>query len=166
MVWDSVVEAATGDGNKLGSLTVKNLVTGATSELEVAGLFFAIGHEPASKFLDGQLETDADGYIVTKPGTADTSIPARSRRKRRACAGHCGLSLPPPTRQGVFACGDVQDKKWRQAITAAGTVRVGRVCRVEWHVLHRHPIRPHPQGCMAALSAEHYIQGTAAGAAH
>jgi thioredoxin reductase (NADPH) len=64
---------------------------------QVAGLFFAIGHEPASKFLDGQLELDEDGYVVTKPGTTETSV------------------------AGVFAAGDVQDKKWRQAITAAGT---------------------------------------------
>ncbi len=63
----------------------------------MAGLFFAIGHSPASEFLEGQLEVDADGYIVTKPGTTQTSV------------------------AGVFAAGDVQDKKWRQAITAAGT---------------------------------------------
>ncbi len=64
---------------------------------QASGLFFAIGHEPASKFLDGQLDLDADGYVKTKPGTTETNIP------------------------GVFAAGDVQDKKWRQAITAAGT---------------------------------------------
>ena len=65
--------------------------------VQVSGLFFAIGHEPASAFLAGQLQTDEDGYIVTKPGTTQTN------------------------REAVFACGDVQDKKWRQAITAAGT---------------------------------------------
>ena len=64
---------------------------------QVNGLFFAIGHEPATKFLQGQLLTDEQGYIVTTPGTTQTSI------------------------HGVFACGDVQDKKYRQAITAAGT---------------------------------------------
>jgi len=65
--------------------------------MQASGLFFAIGHEPASKFLAGQLHLDADGYVQTKPGTTETNIP------------------------GVFAAGDVQDKKWRQAITAAGT---------------------------------------------
>ncbi|KAJ6376634.1 hypothetical protein OIU76_025729 [Salix suchowensis] len=67
------------------------------SDLKVNGLFFAIGHEPATRFLDGQLELDSDGYVVTKPGTTKTSV------------------------RGVFAAGDVQDKKYRQAITAAGT---------------------------------------------
>ena len=117
MVWSSACVEACGakgeDGvvgsSKLGAIKVKNLKTEEISEIECSGLFFAIGHEPASKFLDGQLELDADGYIVTKPGTVETSVP------------------------GVFACGDVQDKKWRQAITAAGT------------------------GCMAALSAEHFL---------
>lgn len=65
--------------------------------LQANGLFFAIGHEPASKFLEGQLELDTEGYIKTKPGTVETSV------------------------EGVFAAGDVQDKRWRQAVTAAGT---------------------------------------------
>jgi len=110
MVWHSVVEAAYGnEKGKLGGVKVKHLETGAVTDLPLAGLFFAIGHEPASKFLGGAVATDEDGYIVTKPGTVETSVP------------------------GVFAAGDVQDKKWRQAITAAGT------------------------GCMAALSAEHFL---------
>lgn len=67
------------------------------TDLPVSGLFFAIGHEPATKFLGGQLKLDADGYIATDPGHTTTSVP------------------------GVFAAGDVQDKKWRQAITAAGS---------------------------------------------
>ncbi|XP_038687789.1 thioredoxin reductase 1, mitochondrial-like isoform X2 [Tripterygium wilfordii] len=112
VVWNSVVDEAYGDGQKgvLGGLKVKNVVSGEVSNLEVSGLFFAIGHEPATKFLDGQLKLDSDGYVVTKPGTTQTSI------------------------HGVFAAGDVQDKKYRQAVTAAGT------------------------GCMAALDAEHYLQ--------
>ncbi|PKI67326.1 hypothetical protein CRG98_012275 [Punica granatum] len=112
VVWNSVVMEAYGDGERgvLGGLKVKNVVSGEVSDLKVSGLFFAIGHEPATKFLDGQLELDSDGYVVTKPGTTQTSV------------------------RGVFAAGDVQDKKYRQAVTAAGT------------------------GCMAALDAEHYLQ--------
>ncbi|KAL1141444.1 hypothetical protein V6Z11_A11G030500 [Gossypium hirsutum] len=109
VIWNSVVVEAYGD-RVLGGLKVKNLVTGEVSDLKVNGLFFAIGHEPATKFLGGQLELDSDGYVVTKPGTTQTSV------------------------HGVFAAGDVQDKKYRQAVTAAGT------------------------GCMAALEAEHYLQ--------
>jgi thioredoxin reductase (NADPH) len=99
VIWNSAVVEAYGDGEnkKLGGLKVKNVVTEEVSDLKVSGLFFAIGHEPATKFLDGQLELDSDGYVVTKPGTTKTSV------------------------EGVFAAGDVQDKKYRQAITAAGT---------------------------------------------
>ncbi|KAK2408658.1 thioredoxin reductase NTRB [Trifolium repens] len=113
VLWNSVVIGAFGDekGRVLGGVKVKNLVNGDVFDLKVSGLFFAIGHEPATKFLDGQVELDCDGYIVTKAGTTITSV------------------------EGVFAAGDVQDKKYRQAITAAGT------------------------GCMAALDAEHYLQG-------
>ncbi|XP_027361161.1 thioredoxin reductase NTRB-like [Abrus precatorius] len=114
VIWNSVVVEAYGEGDNkrlLGGLKVQNVVTKEVSDLKVSGLFFAIGHEPATKFLDGQLELDSDGYIVTKPGTTKTSV------------------------EGVFAAGDVQDKKYRQAITAAGS------------------------GCMAALDAEHYLQG-------
>ncbi|XWS35055.1 hypothetical protein CRYUN_Cryun21dG0093300 [Craigia yunnanensis] len=112
VIWNSVVVEAYGDGERgvLGGLKVKNLLTGEVSDLQVSGLFFAIGHEPATKFLEGQLQLDSDGYIITKPGTTQTSV------------------------RGVFAAGDVQDKKYRQAVTAAGT------------------------GCMAALEAEHYLQ--------
>ncbi|XP_057421016.1 thioredoxin reductase NTRB-like [Lotus japonicus] len=113
VLWNSEVVGAYGDdkGRVLGGVKVKNVVSGVVSDLKVSGLFFAIGHEPATKFLEGQLELDSDGYIVTKPGTTVTSV------------------------EGVFAAGDVQDKKYRQAVTAAGT------------------------GCMAALDVEHYLQG-------
>ncbi|XP_020595613.1 thioredoxin reductase NTRB-like [Phalaenopsis equestris] len=112
VVWNSEVVEAYGakDGGPLSGVKLKNIATGDISELAVSGLFFAIGHEPATKFLVKQLELDSDGYIVTKPGTTQTSV------------------------KGVFAAGDVQDKKYRQAITAAGS------------------------GCMAALDAEHYLQ--------
>ncbi|WCJ32865.1 Thioredoxin reductase [Euphorbia peplus] len=109
VIWNSAVVEANGE-RLLTGLKVKNVVTGEVSELKVNGLFFAIGHEPATKFLDGQLKLDSDGYVVTTPGTTQTSV------------------------HGVFAAGDVQDKKYRQAVTAAGT------------------------GCMAALEAEHYLQ--------
>jgi thioredoxin reductase (NADPH) len=88
---------------------VKNLKTGDTRQIAAAGLFFAIGHKPNTDFLDGQVALDEQGYVITTPGTTQTSVP------------------------GVFAAGDVQDKKWRQAITAAGS------------------------GCMAALEAEHFL---------
>ncbi|XP_048619340.1 thioredoxin reductase 1, mitochondrial isoform X1 [Brassica napus] len=109
VVWNSTVVEAYGDG-VLGGLKVKNVVTGDVEDLRVSGLFFAIGHEPATRFLDGAVELDSDGYVVTKAGSTETSV------------------------AGVFAAGDVQDKKYRQAVTAAGT------------------------GCMAALDAEHYLQ--------
>lgn len=109
-VWNHQLKEAKG-GDLLETIVVENTQDGSTKEISVSGLFFAIGHVPNTKFLGGQVETDEDGYIVTKPGTAETSV------------------------DGVFACGDVQDKKWRQAITAAGS------------------------GCMAALQAEHFLAG-------
>ncbi|KAJ3694694.1 hypothetical protein LUZ60_000071 [Juncus effusus] len=112
VIWNSqVVEAyAAGDSGPLAGVKIKNVVTGEITDLKISGLFFAIGHEPATKFLEGQLAVDEDGYVVTKPGSTQTSV------------------------KGVFAAGDVQDKKYRQAVTAAGS------------------------GCMAALDAEHYLQ--------
>jgi thioredoxin reductase (NADPH) len=96
-------------GQGVETVTVKNLPTGVETTMPSAGLFFAIGHVPNTKFLDGQLACDEQGYVLTTPGTTKTSV------------------------DGVFAAGDVQDKKYRQAITAAGT------------------------GCMAALEAEHFL---------
>ncbi|PXF49057.1 Thioredoxin reductase 2 [Gracilariopsis chorda] len=109
-LYSHVVEEAKGDGNLLKSLVVKDLKTNSTSEIDCAGLFFAIGHEPNVKFLRGQVEMDEQSYIITKPDSTATSV------------------------KGVFAAGDVQDKKWRQAVTAAGT------------------------GCMAALEIEEYLE--------
>ncbi|HEY4244264.1 MAG TPA: thioredoxin-disulfide reductase [Kofleriaceae bacterium] len=96
-------------GNAVEHVSVHDLKSNASRDLEAAGLFFAIGHVPNTKFLEGQVATDEQGYIVTTPGTTQTNIP------------------------GVFACGDVQDKKYRQAITAAGS------------------------GCAAALEAEQFL---------
>ena len=106
--WNSAATEAKGD-EFLSHVEIENLKTGEKKTLEANGLFYAIGHKPNTDFLTGQLELDESGYIITKDGTPETSVP------------------------GVFACGDVQDKKWRQAITAAGS------------------------GCMAALAAEHFL---------
>lgn len=108
VLWDSEVIKAQGE-DKLQSVVVKNVKTGEESEVEAGGMFYAIGHNPNTEFLNGQLELDELGYIATKPGTPQTSI------------------------EGVYACGDVQDHKYRQAITSAGS------------------------GCMAAMDAEALI---------
>ena len=107
-LWSHGVTAALGEDG-LERIRVADLKSGSERELECAGLFFAIGHLPNTAFLKGQLATDAEGYLITHPDSTATDIP------------------------GVFAAGDVQDKRWRQAITAAGT------------------------GCMAALEAEHFL---------
>ena len=110
-IWDSVVEEVRGDDEPLGvtALAIRNVKTGETSELPVHGLFVAIGHDPATALFKGKLEMDGEGYILTKPDSTATNIP------------------------GVFAAGDVKDKVYRQAVTAAG------------------------MGCMAALEAERYL---------
>lgn len=98
VLWDSVVVEAYGnEKGLLGGVKVQNVKTHEVTDVPLAGLFFAIGHEPATKFLDGQLTLDSAGYIVTAPDSTATNVP------------------------GVFAAGDVQDSKWRQAITAAGS---------------------------------------------
>ncbi|CAN6281088.1 unnamed protein product [Urochloa humidicola] len=114
IIWDSeVVEAYGGEGgDPLAGVKVKNLVSGEVTDLQVAGLFFAIGHEPATKFLGGQLELDSDGYVATKPGSTHTSM------------------------KGVFVAGDVQDKKYRQAITAVGLEFCSSL-RVPWRSWRR-----------------------------
>lgn len=86
-------------GNEQGLMShivVRDVVTGREETLEANGLFYAVGHDPATALVKGQLDTDEDGYVITKPGTSYTSV------------------------EGVFAAGDVQDKRYRQAITSAG----------------------------------------------
>lgn len=115
IVWSmdrTPVEVVAGDKGVTG-LKVKNNETGEEEILETDGIFVAIGHRPNTKFLDEQITTDEVGYIQVTPGTSETNI------------------------EGVFACGDVQDHKYRQAVTAAGS------------------------GCMAALDCERFLEGNA-----
>ena len=109
------------------SLVIKNVKTGEEEEIPANGLFYAIGHEPATHLFKGQLKMDEDGYIVTTPGTAETSLP------------------------GVFACGDVQDKKYRQAVTSAGAFSP------QTPFLQRGTNMCTGTGCMAALEAEKFL---------
>jgi thioredoxin reductase (NADPH) len=119
VVWDSVVEDVLGGGDPPGvaGVRLRNVKTGRTSVLRADGLFVAIGHDPATALFKGQLRMDAEGYILTAPDSTATELP------------------------GVYAAGDVKDKVFRQAITAAG------------------------MGCMAALEAEKFLAAEEADAA-
>ncbi|MBN8468755.1 thioredoxin-disulfide reductase [Corallococcus exiguus] len=108
-MWDSAVEEVVGDGKGMTGAVVRNLKTGDSKLVNAHGLFVAIGHTPNTELFQGILETHQGGYLKTIPGTTRTNI------------------------EGVFACGDVQDSYYRQAITAAGT------------------------GCMAAIDAERWL---------
>ncbi|KAJ1920177.1 thioredoxin-disulfide reductase [Mycoemilia scoparia] len=110
IIWNHHAIEAKGDGKLLNKIVLKSAVSDETRELEVSGLFYAIGHKPNTDFLKNQVKLDESGYIVATPGSSYTSV------------------------EGVFAAGDVQDKRYRQAITAAGS------------------------GCMAALDAEKYLE--------
>ncbi|MEI8295626.1 MAG: thioredoxin-disulfide reductase [Alphaproteobacteria bacterium] len=111
VIWDTVVEEIVGEPSpkKITGLRLKNIKTNAQEHLPIEGLFVAIGHNPMSDIFKGQIDLDKEGYIICAPNSTATSVP------------------------GVFAAGDVQDKVFRQAVTAAG------------------------QGCMAAMEAEKFI---------
>lgn len=109
ILWNTNALEVLGDGTLMNQVRVKNNKTNEETVLDASGLFYAIGHEPNTAFLNGQVATDETGYIITSGDSMATNVP------------------------GVFACGDVQDKTYRQAITAAGT------------------------GCMAALEVERFL---------
>ena len=111
IIWDSIVEEVIGDKDpkNVTGLKIKNVKTNKVEELKIDGLFIAIGHDPATKLFKDQLEMDKEGYLITKPDSTATNVP------------------------GVFAAGDVKDKIFRQAVTAAG------------------------MGCMSALEAEKFL---------
>ena len=111
IIWDTVVEEVIGDQEprNVKGIKIKNVKSNKIEELKIDGLFIAIGHDPATSMFKSQLEMDKEGYLITKPDSTETNIP------------------------GVFAAGDVKDKIFRQAVTAAG------------------------MGCMAALEAEKFL---------
>jgi thioredoxin reductase (NADPH) len=108
--WNKVVTEVLGNAGKVAGLGVEDTLTGERSTMDVTGLFVAIGHQPNTDLFKGQLDMEDNGYLITQPGSSRTNV------------------------EGVFACGDVQDHTYRQAITAAGS------------------------GCMAAIDVERYLE--------
>ena len=108
VAWNTLVDDVVGEA-KVSGLAVRDARTGITRELPVTGVFVAIGHDPRSELVKGQVDLDDEGYVLTLNGTTETNLP------------------------GVFACGDLVDHRYRQAITAAGS------------------------GCSAALDAERWL---------
>ncbi|HVM40477.1 MAG TPA: FAD-dependent oxidoreductase, partial [Acidimicrobiia bacterium] len=119
-VWNTEVTEVVGNGRVEG-LRLRNTVTGEASDLAVSGLFVAIGHDPNTELFKGQIDLDDNGYIVAGPGTA-TSV------------------------DGVFACGDVVDHTYRQAITAAGTGCMAAIDTERWLEARNHEERTAPAG--------------------
>jgi len=111
VIWNSQIDEIVGDENPnmVTGVKLKNTVDGSITEKKIDGVFIAIGHDPATQIFKGQIEMDDENYIITRPDSTETNIP------------------------GVYAAGDVKDKTYRQAVTAAG------------------------MGCMAALEAEKYL---------
>ncbi len=111
IIWDTIIEDVIGDQEpkNVKGIKVKNVKTNKIEEIKVDGLFVAIGHDPATSLFKNQLKMDNEGYLITKPDSTETNVP------------------------GVYAAGDVKDKTFRQAVTAAG------------------------MGCMAALEAEKHL---------
>jgi len=111
IIWDTVLEEVIGNKNPKGvtAIKIKNVKTNKITEIKLHGLFIAIGHDPATSLFKGQLDMDKEGYLITKPDSTATNMP------------------------GVFAAGDVKDKIFRQAVTAAG------------------------MGCMSALEVEKFL---------
>ncbi|RAH45143.1 thioredoxin-disulfide reductase TRR1 [Aspergillus brunneoviolaceus CBS 621.78] len=130
--FNTVATEVLGEEKPMGLMThlrVKNVVSGEEEVVDANGLFYAVGHDPATALVKGQINLDEDGYIVTQPGTSYTSV------------------------EGVFACGDVQDKRYRQAITSAGMFLTFSTQVTDLADLLLSP----GSGCIAALEAEKYI---------